>query len=150
MEYESHEAQFIELLKEAGISGFSIERNAKGRLVLTLLSPCKEIDALEVYVMAREIMLSCKVAHTHISAADTPGPTGEFLRLAVREIHDFISDNVAVSREIAPTGDLISSGWCPRGAIGVQPTAYTEFMSQLYGGPTKSFYWFWSGKRIEL
>jgi hypothetical protein len=150
MELTEYETNFVNLLRGAGLTDFSLDKSSEGRLVLTKTSPCQEIGYLNIYVGASEIMLSCKISHSHITASDAALESTSFPEFAVKKIHDFVLDNIAVSVETAPNGEVVSSGWCLKSAIGQITPDYVEFMEQLYGGPTKAIYWFWSGKFVAL
>lgn len=150
MNFAEYENRLIHLLKDAGVNDFDIDRSNNHQLILTLKSPCAEIDALRVYVSADEVMLSCKATHTHITAGDAKSESIDLIALAAQEVLDFVQDRIAVSIEFSPAGEVVSSGWCPAEFIGDVSPGYAELMESLYGGPCRTVYWFWSGKSVAL
>ena len=150
MELSEYETHFMNLLRESGLDDFSLGRSTNGKLVLTKASPCQEIGYLNIYVGASEIMFSCKISHSHITVSDAAEDSTNVFELATKEVHDFVSDKIAVSVETGRNGEVVSSGWCLKSAIGQITPGYAELMEQLYGGPTQTTYWFWSGQRVAL
>jgi len=150
MSFAEYENRFIHLLKDAGVNDFDIDRSNNHQLMLTLKSSCGEIDALRVYVSADEVMLSCRATHSHITAGNAELESIDLMTRATKEIVDFVQDRIAVSIESSPSGEVVSSGWCPEKSIGDVPPGYAELMESLYGGPCRTVYWFWSGKSVAL
>lgn len=149
MELAEYEDRFTCILKNAGAYEFTMERASDGTLKVTIQSLCKEIGALTAYVGVESVMLSCDVTHTHITQKDFQ-ETVDVMAISANEVIDFLSDKIAVSKEFSPAGEMISSGWCRADAVGVVASEYIELMKNLFGGPCRTVYWFWSGKSVAL
>lgn len=150
MELNEYEIYFLERLRNAGVDDFSLSRGSNGKLVLTKNAPCRENETLHVYVGSDDVMLSCKLSHSHITASDATAELSNLYDLAAKAVHDLLTDKIAISVETSPNGEVVSTGWCLKHAIGQVTPGYAELMSGLFGGPTQTIYWFWSGQCVAL
>lgn len=150
MEMSEYESYFLERLRNAGVGNFLLSRDSNGKLILTKNSPCQQIETLHIYVGLEDVMLSCKLSHSHITANDAVAALSNLYDLAAKEVQGLLTDQIAISVETAPNGDVVSTGWCPKHTIGQVTPGYAELMSGLFGGPTQIIYWFWSGECVAL
>jgi hypothetical protein len=122
-------------------------RNSWGVLWFKWNSPCPDIEALWLSVTAREVVLSCKVSHSHFSKSTYHGERLTNLHLkrriateAVKEAARFLHSEIAVATEIKDDGSLGSSMWCRANQL---PEAL-EHSRQVFG-PSEHSAWVWSG-----
>jgi hypothetical protein len=151
MTLTEHEQRFVDALRRAGVKDFKVSRHDDDTLLVSIASPCTEIGGLNAYVRRDEVMLSCNMTHTHLTErAVRQNGAGDLTQLASRKIADLLADRIAISKETAPNGHVISTGWCPVDAMGQVTPEYAALIAKQYGGPSRTEYWFWSGKRVAL
>ena len=148
MNLGAHESRFLSLLEAKNVNDGALSRTEHGHLLVSFESPCEEIGALWVYIAEEGVTLSCRVSHSHVNASQSTD--GDFLNLAAERVRAFLSDQLAVCRQLSPNGDEIASGWSPVDAIGSRNPEYEAFIAEQYGGPMQTVYWFWSGRRVAL
>ena len=120
-------------------------RNSWGVRWFRWASPCEEIEALWLSVTAQEVVLSCRLAHTHFSRDRYHRERLTNLRLkrriardAIQEARRFMSGRVAVVIDAGGTSG--SSMWCPLDQL----LGAMEHSRQVFGG-TPQRAWVWSG-----
>lgn len=114
------------------ITGFSPHQKA----------PCEEIGTLNVFVKPHDIMISCKVTHTHCAVGfidqdrRTDDPEHDMITEAIGKVNDFINDRIVVSETRAPNGNLIGSGWSPLSAVNFENPEYQKLIEDMHGTPS--------------
>ena len=136
----------IERLVAGQVSGLPAAesgRNAWGVLWFKWASPCPEIEALWLSVRQNEVVLSCKVAHLHLSRSRYLKEKLTNLRLkrrvasdAIKEARRFLQGETAVVVQLAQSGEVISSSWCARSTV---PEQMATFSKPVHA-------WQWSGQ----
>ena len=122
-------------------------RNSWGVLWFRWTSPCAEIEALWLSVTSNEVVLSCKVGHTHFSRSNYHREKLTNLRLkrriskdAVKEAMCFLRSEIAVAAEFKSDGSQVTSIWCNKRQL----SAVLEHSRQVLG-PAQHRAWVWSG-----
>jgi hypothetical protein len=123
-------------------------RNSWGVLWFKWSSPCPEIEALWLSVTPREVVLSCKVGHSHFSSSRYRTEKITNLRLkrriardACKEAARFLRNEIAVAIELKDDGSHGSSMWCHSREL---PAALEHSRNIL--GLAKYQAWVWSGE----
>jgi hypothetical protein len=123
-------------------------RSSRGVRWFKWVSPCPEIEALWLYVTAREVTLSCKVAHKHFEQHQYRSNRLTSLLAkrrvaseATREAACFLRGEVAVVEEYDSKGNLSSSMWCKKAQL---PEALAQ-SKQVFGDSKVHRAWVWSG-----
>lgn len=123
-------------------------RNSYGVLWFKWLAPCAELEALWLSVSRRELVLSCKLAHTHFSRARYFPKKLTNLKLkrriareAVAEASRFLRGEIVVVVERNEDGAVGSAMWCRKNQV---PDAIAQSQSMV--GASKTYEaWSWSG-----
>jgi hypothetical protein len=122
-------------------------RNSWGILWFKWASPCPEIEALWLSVTPREVVLSCKVGHSHFSRSTYHHEKLTNLRLkrriakeAVKEATRFLRSEIAVGTEVKDDASQGSSMWCRASQL----SAALEHSRNVLG-PAQHRAWVWSG-----
>jgi len=154
MNLSDFEKRFLDRFQKEVSADFEIGRNDYGILYLTKKSPCEAIVALYVFVKPHDIMISCKITHTHserdwLERQGSKDPEADMITEAIGKVNDFISDRIVVSETRAPDGSLIGSGWSPLSAVDFENPAYQKLIEELHGTPISEHKWTWSGPFVR-
>ncbi|MBK6896338.1 MAG: hypothetical protein IPH06_07085 [Alphaproteobacteria bacterium] len=151
MNLSDFERRFLDRFQKEVAADFEIGRNDYGILTLTKKAPCEEIGTLNVFVKPHDIMISCKVTHTHCAVGfidqdrRTDDPEHDMITEAIGKVNDFINDRIVVSETRAPNGNLIGSGWSPLSAVNFENPEYQKLIEDMHGTPITEHKWTWSG-----
>jgi hypothetical protein len=123
-------------------------RNSYGTLWFKWSAPSAELEALWLSVVPGEVVLSCRVAHTHFSRTQylpkkftNRQLKRRIARDAVNEAARFLRGEIAVAAEFDQHGVMGSSMWCLKDSL---PGALAH-STKLFG-PRKYRAWSWSGE----
>jgi hypothetical protein len=123
-------------------------RNEWGVLWFKWPAPIAALDALWLSVKAREVTLSCRVAHVHFSKTRYLPDTltnrklkERIARDAVKEAERFLRGEIAVAAECTNDGSLGASMWCPAGQLAGALQRVAEVL-----GERRHNAWTWRGE----
>jgi hypothetical protein len=123
-------------------------RNESGVLWFKWPAPTAALDALWLGVKAREVTLSCRIAHVHFSRSryfpdllTNRKLKDRIARDAVKEAERFLRGEIAVAAECTDDGSLGASMWCPTSQL---PGALQRLSEVL--GNRRHRAWTWLGE----
>jgi hypothetical protein len=143
------EKNFMGLMKRLPILPNEIVRNSFGVLSFKWDAPCFEVDALWVSIKPKEIILSCKIAHSHFSYNRYLGKKMTKLKLkkkivkdAIREIMSFLESRIAVTVSNDKKGNVYGYGWCNLNQVSAMMMSLQKASEQQLA----TRIWTWSGE----
>jgi hypothetical protein len=145
------EKRFLDRFHKEVAADFEIERRDSESLCLSKTAPCEVIGTLYIFVKPNDIMISCKVTHTHCAVGfidrdrRTDDPEEDMINEAIRKVSDLINDRIVVSQTLAPDGNVVSSGWSPLDAVDFENPKYQKLVEDMHGTPITEHRWTWSG-----
>ena len=151
MELNEIEKLFVEKLSSRSVVGYELRRGKADELIFYLPSPCTEVGYVKAVIRRNEILLSCKITHTHFDSGyyrDLGFETPELERVeeAVTDLVGFLQGENCASIEVGYDGRIVSYGWGKITAVGDANEEYKQLIQQLHGGPSTYRAWSWSGE----
>jgi hypothetical protein len=127
-----------------------MHRNSYGVLYFKWVSPCPELEALWVSVTPSEIILSCAIAHSHISRENYFGlekvtnreNKRRIVRDGIKQTSRFLDGQTAATITYDEHGNKHSSGWCPT----AQLASSLDYTREIFGSGMTEKAWIWSGE----
>lgn len=126
-----------------------IGRNQYGVLYLKWISPCEELEALWVSVTSSEIVLSCAIAHSHITRVDylrerltKLKAKRRIVRDGIKKVSRFLDSQTAATITYDEHGKEHSFGWCSREDL----ASSLEYTREVFGEGMTKRAWVWSGE----